>query len=734
MATLEQIGEALKRAHAAGDTDAAAKLAQAYRAMSSAEQPVAEEEVQLTNQQKYDAALQNFRQAQYPDFTDEEFARVVEGRDLQPADIGDLARNGLLLGFGDEISSLVDALGSQFNNWTGNPSAPNFAEAFANRQALEDAKFNVGREQQGMLGTAAELGGSLATFGPVGAGINSALQGGTAVAPSLLKTTATSGGTGAILGAIGGASNAQGGLPERAHGAVEGAVGGAVLGAAFPLVARGVGSAWDNAAQYLSANAAARDIGISPDAARFLSSRFQADDAASPEGIARILAAGQEGMLADAGRSARNTLDYAIQSSGGAGRIAKEAIDARVTRDSGAIQQALDGALGSPAGVQGLRESARTGTAAQRGEAYKAAYGQPIDYSSPAGLELEALLQRVDPSVIRRANSLMRTRGEKSSQIIAEIGDNGEIVYRSAPDVRQIDYITRALNEEAEAGIGMGALGGQTALGAALQDLSREIRDTLRTHIPEYDVALNVGREAIQTSRALQDGYNALRPSVTREQVAASVRNLSPEDRAAYAAGIRSQIDDALSNVTRTVMDGDVDAREALKALRDLSSRSSREKVATVIGDEAADDLFRELDRATQSFELRASVADNSKTFQRQEMSRQVDSMVNPDGILGALGRGEPVNAGKRAVSFLTGMTPERALAAKDAIMTDVARALLSQGPDAIRNMQSIIDMNAVRQGASSVADALVRAGSRVGAASSYQLGSPTGNQLGVRL
>lgn len=530
-----------------------------------------------------------------------------------------------------------------------------------------------------------------------------------------------------MAGALGGLTNSYGGAGERTIGAIEGGAFGGALGAALPAVARGVGAAWDNVAGRIASNRAAEDIGISPDAARFLQTRLSADDATSPQGVARILAGGSEGMLADAGNSARNTLDYAIQSSGSAGRIARDAIDARVTRDAGAISSALDGALGTPAGIEGMREGVRTSTGPARNAAYRQAYDQPIDYASDAGRELEELLTRVDPAVIRRANSLMRTKGEKSAQIIAEIGDDGEIKFRTAPDVRQIDYITRALNEEADAGIGAGSMGGQTTLGAALQDLSRDIRDTLRGHIPEYDVALNTGREAIQTSQALKNGYEALSPSTTREQVEAAVRGLSDADRAAYAGGIRSRLDDALANVSRTVMDGDVPAREAIKTLRDLSTRASREKVALVIGEDAARDLFDELDRAAHSFDLRAGVSDNSKTFQRQEMARQVNAITNPDGIFGTIGRGEPLNASKRAIQTFTGLTPEQTLASQDSLLEEVARALLTQGPEAVRVANSLAALGTKRAAASEVARAIAGVGALAGP-SAYL----TGRQVGA--
>ncbi|MCZ4093046.1 hypothetical protein [Sinorhizobium psoraleae] len=51
---------------------------------------------------------------------------------------------------------------------------------------------------------------------------------------------------------------------------------------------------------------------------------------------------------------------------------------------------------------------------------------------------------------------------------------------------------------------------------------------------------------------------------------------MSAAERRGVAQGIRSQIDEKIANVTRAVQDGNMDAREAIKGLKDLSSRAAR--------------------------------------------------------------------------------------------------------------------------------------------------------------
>lgn len=624
-------------------------------------------------------------------------------RDPQSSILDPLVQ-GTTFGFADELRGAVQGglaamQGGDFNDVYAR-------EVDAARQSLEQE-----RRTNPVGSFAAEFAGAIPTS--LGLGGQLVNQGG-----SLLARGLSGAGVGAGQGAVYGFGSAN---EDRGAGALAGAGFGLAGGAVFPLITDTAAAGFNSVRNALGANRAARQVGMDPAAARFLETRLIADDALGPTGQANMSRAGNEAMLVDAGPAARNTLDYAIQSSGGAGRVAREALGGRVNRDAQAIQSALDNALGTPQGIETTRAAIRAGSAGERGTAYAAAYAQPIDYSSQSGMLLDELLTRVDPAVINRANALMRTEGEQSAQILAQVADDGTVTFMRRPDVRQIDYITRALNEEAASGIGAGAMGGQTQLGRALGDLSENIRTTLRNHIPEYDNALNVGRESIRLSQAVEQGGELLRPGTTRETVAGWARNLNDNERAAMAQGIRSQIDDALANVARTVADDDTGAREAIKALRDLSTRANREKVSLVIGEEAADDLFRELDRAAESFNLRAATADNSKTFQRQEMNRQMGGIADPDTPLTALGKGEPLNAGKRIAQALTGLTPERAAARQDEILTEVVRGLTAQGVRRDAVLDALMQVRQGRIGDDRVTD-VARALSRLGGVSGYSL------------
>jgi hypothetical protein len=516
----------------------------------------------------------------------------------------------------------------------------------------------------------------------------------------------------APAGALYGAGAAGDSLEERGGGALFGAATGAVGGAAAPVVMRGVGAAARGITNRIASNRAAQQAGVSPQAARFAAETLQADDALNT-GMARMAAAGDERMIADAGQSASNLLDYAIQKSGRAGRIATDAIDGRVARSSAAITQALDDALGAPQGVQSLRANIASSTAAARGTEYDAAYDAAIDYASSKGKKLEELLKRVDQSDINAANALMRAEGVQSKQILAKVADDGTITYQRMPDVRQIDYITRALNDRAAGNAGLGALGGQTNAGRVYQNLSGDLRGAAKDAVPEYETALNTAADPIRRSQAVEFGASILRPSTTRDEVGNQVLRMTQPERLAAQQGVRGQFDELLANVTRTVADGDMPAREAIAALRQLSSRANREKLTILLGREEADRLFARVDQAAASFELRANVAANSKTFQRQEMERRMQSTTAPDGPMATLMRGEPLNAGKRTIQVMTGQTPEVALRQQDEIMSEVVQLLTARGMQADQALAVLRSLGNRLTSARSVADVMRILGER---------------------
>lgn len=622
---------------------------------------------------------------------------------------------GATFGLADEAIAAATTPFEMVKRGTFNP-----VEGFNYAKARENLILDDARKNTGVTGAIAEGVGGLATGGALAkAGMLPTAN--LAPSASLLERAGIGALEGAGLGGIYGAAEGEG-LEGRATGAAIGAGTGAAAGAAFPAVSQGVSSVYRAIQNSRAGNQIAKQTGISPEVMRMMGNALEADGTLGPQGVANMQRAGSEAMLADAGPNAKAILDTAIQRGGPGGVVARDAISARAGRGAQDISAALDTTLGKPQGVTATQTAIRQGTSGARGSAYDAAYASPIDYAAPSGQALEEMIKsRVPASAIRDANALMRLEGNSSKQILAKLGDDGSVTYESMPDVRQIDYITRALNQAAESGDGAGALGGQTPLGRAYQGLSREIRDTLRGQVPAYDAALKVAADPIQRSKAVELGSKLLSPSMTRDAAAEAVRGMTGAERTALAQGIRSNIDDAMARVTRTVQDGSVDAREAVKALKDLSSRANREKLAMAIGQQKADQLFSEVDRVATSFDLRASVAENSKTYARQATDRRIANITQP-GPIGKVAQGEPVNAVRRLVQAITGKTPEKITAKQDAIYSELARILTAPRAQAAPIFKGLHDLSLADATSQTAANKILNALNRNQPAAVYPL------------
>lgn len=557
-------------------------------------------------------------------------------------------------GFGDELAS---ALGSGI---TGVPQD----QALSQIRAMQAAEKSDNPKSY----LAGQLAGGVAQGLATGPGIM-------ANAPSLGARVIGGAATGGTMGGLYGLGSGEGATGRAYEGVKDGLIG-ALVGGAFPVVAQGASSAYHKIADALAGKQAANSVGTSPEVLRMLNAATEADGTLGPVGQANINAAGPDAMLADAGPNARAILDTAIQRGGPGGVAARDAIADRTARAADAVGQSLDANLGVPEGITAARTAIREGTAAARGNAYDAAYNAAIDYASPEGQAIEAMVKtRVPQSAITAANNLMRTEGASSQQILAKVADDGSVVFETLPDVRQLDYITRGLNEVADQADGAGKLGGTTATGRAYSNLAGQIRDKLRNIVPEYGTALDTAADPIRRSQAVQLGAKLLSPSMTRDQVAEAVQGMTGPEKDALAQGVRSRLDDLMANVTRTVQDGDTGAREAIKAIKDLSSRANREKLTEAIGQARADALFADIDQAARSFDLRAAVAENSKTYARQATDRRISQMTEP-GAFGQLLQGKPLKASQRIAQAMFGQTPEAIAAKQDAVYSQLADVL----------------------------------------------------------
>lgn len=541
---------------------------------------------------------------------------------------------------------------------------------------LEDVRGanEAARDAHGGFYTAGEITGAIGSAAPAAVALGpAALARVPASLGGKMVAGATAGGAaGAVDGALREAGDAEDG--ERLAAAGPGALKGGAFGVAGGMLAPAAGSVAGKVAENIfrrSDKSAAKTLGVSPEAAEVVANAARNDGL---ESVARnIDAAGDSAMLADGGPTLSGVLDTTIQKAGPGGKIAREAIDSRVAAESADLQIALNDAFSSPSASTAV--ATKGGRAAARKNLYDFAYKRPIDYSSEVGTRIEGLLDRVPGSIIQRANNLMKVEGATSKQIMAAIDDAGGVTYQQLPDVRQLDYITRALNDVAKRGDGQGVLGGATNEGRIYAGLARDIRNGLKEAVPQYKKALDFAATEIGEKEAKELGGIALRASTSRDDLAEAIKDMAASEKRQMRDGVRLYIDDTIANVRRTLTDSNMDAREGMKVLQELSSRSSQDKLRMILGNDLAKALKGRLDKASKAFELRARTADNSKTFARQSVSEAIDDITKP-GVLGELAKGSPTQAGRAVVQKFTGMSDADRVVASEKIAAEIAGLL----------------------------------------------------------
>lgn len=577
---------------------------------------------------------------------------------------------GLTAGFGDEAVSAARGLTSALTGGS-------FADSYNLAQEAQRQQLAQQQAEHPVLSTVGQVAGAVAQ-----APLFRALTPATGSLPLAARMGIGAGIGGAYGGAQGFGSGS--GAQDRLQRAGEGALYGTAIGGAVPAVAEGARAIANKVLDYASVNRALQQLGIGRPAGDAVMRAMAADDAFSGSGAANIAAAGPQGMLVDAGPTARGALDAATQTGGPAARIARQAVDQRGAQASADLQAALNAALGSPQGVEAATAGIRQGSQAARSAAYNAAYGTPIDYSAPLARDLEAALKRVPADAIARANRLMQLEGAQSQQIMASIGDNGAVSFTRMPDVRQLDYITRGLRSLAETGEEAGKLGGRTDFSSAYTQLARDIRDPLRQLVPQYGQALETAADPIARVQAVRLGAEMLKPNMGRDEVQMAVKGMTGPELQAVQQGIRSHIDDLMANVRAAASDPNQDAREAIAALTRLNSRAVTEKLSTVLDPADAATLSKEIGQATKAAELYAGMARNSATYGRMAVAEANKQLQEP-GLVGSALEGKPLQATQRGLQFLFGRTPQDKVAAADEMNRQIAEVLTGkQGQDAL--------------------------------------------------
>jgi len=570
------------------------------------------------------------------------------------------------------------------------------------RDRLREKNFP---ESSMLVNLAGGIGGTLAgaqAIGVGGMGVNAARP--------LAKRAIAGASVGLPVGAADGFTRGEGGLENRSINAGIGGVLGGLTGGLAPVIGQGLSSAYQNVKNFVTPGASYAKLGVSQPVGEELVDLMGND--ASKTGLARIRAAGPDAMLADAGPNAQGIADAVIQKRGPGSSFLGAAVEDRAKKASKGLTDSLNKTMGAPEGKVAQITALREGSAAAREAAYSNAYSKPIDYSSEAGRKIESLFDRIPASALKYANDLMKTAGMKSKQIIFKVDDNGDAIIESMPDVRQLDYVKRAIDAVADEADGKGKLGGTTDLGREYRILSRELRDALRTSVPEYRKALETAADPISRIEGIKLGTKVLSPQYTRAELKEAMDGMTGPERQAVISGVRAQLDEVMANVKGAASDPNVDARQLNEMVRQLTSKASREKIGMVLGDpKKTMQFFREIGQTFKAAELRAGVATNSKTATRMQAIGGIDERLQP-GVVGTAMEGNLPGATKKAIQVATGATPRQQRLRNNEQWLELAKLLSEKrGREAEALLRKLMAASKVRAASSATGKGIGTAG-----------------------
>lgn len=528
----------------------------------------------------------------------------------------------------------------------------------------------------------------------------------TPLGTSLLSRVAAGTGLGAGVGALEGAiyGYGEGATPQEREEAARqqalfGAGAGAVLGPLGPTIGA-IGGKIRGRQVSAPAREIGRQVGAKEQALGLISEAARMD---APTAAANLQRAGRYGSLGQMGPATRNLLDLAASSTSEGAAIARQNIEEVAGLAGSQFNDLLDVSLGGPQAAQQLQDLLMEGTATVRRTEYDKAYQAPIDYATAQGRKLEELLGRLDSDVIARAERLMRLEGQPSRQILAQLDDAGNVIgFETLPDVRQIDYITRALKDVSptaapeEKGV--------------LRALSGDIRKTLDEIVPQYKTARDIAGDVISLRDAIDFGSKMLNPKTTRYEVQQVVDGMSKSEITGLKQGLRSQIDEMMANAKASLTDPNQDAREMIKPLKDMLSRASKEKITIILGDEAPA-FLRQLDEVYSAMSMRAGVAQQSKTAIRDMAKEAASERIEP--TMGQLmGERGPITGAFEALRREATETPSQQRAF-ETLMGEIAEPLTRQ-KDLTQLLQQ---MQQLRQAAPQLqrAEDIYEAGKRFG-------------------
>ena len=281
--------------------------------------------------------------------------------------------------------------------------------------------------------------------------------------------------------------------------------------------------------------------------------------------------------------------------------------------------------------------------------------------------------------------NLAKVRGQDPSKFKLEplyIADaEGNIKISSIPDVRTLDYMKRAMDAMIKSGYSSTDATVKTQAGT-LKGMRNELRDRLKTVVPEYDTALTKYAGDMEVIDAMRTGMEKFR-GMDHEEVAKLVKGMSPSEKEAFRTGVARDIYGQIM--------GPASARNSAQNI--IGSPEMQQKLMPLFDDPAHFNLFKAaLERESQLFGQANSILANSSTARRAQMNKEFEG----DNSMGEA-IGNAITGG-----FWSSLTGLAAKAAKSTTMTQdtadkLAGMLMSNNPAEVAATVKVLEDYAKR-------------------------------------
>ncbi|PND22311.1 hypothetical protein CN934_05150 [Ensifer sp. MMN_5] len=540
-----------------------------------------------------------------------------------------------------------------------------YGENLTEAQALTETS----QRQHPYMATGAKVAGAVTGTVPMVAAAPAAFGAG---AGSLAIRSLASGGTGAGIGGLD-AVVRSGGSPDEIW---SGTKWGGIAGLAGPAVGMAVGAGARKVIEGVRTSRAANAAGTTSAAVKKLAKTIMGDQLDEATMRARLADLGPQGMIADLGPNAQSQAAALAATPGRGQQIMRSALDARHAGANARLARAVNDTMG-PNVVPSAIDDGIAANQQMLSPAYRDAFSEarPYDITSITD-DMDRSIQTLRGDAQR---ALQRVRGM--------LNVHGSDVVSSDP---------RVVFQTRQAVDGMLSTEANPKVISALTETRQMLDDALTRAVPRIKEAdasfaeLARQREALQRGQSVLDhGRTAPRPA----ELAAEVQQGAlPQGMQVGPSAVPLRLSQGARAEVDRILGSNANDIARLNKLIKSDGDWNRARLATLFGQEKADDLFKVLDNELTFARTRDVVTRNSETARRQQHLAELGGEGDPNlarqayaagGVRGAVRAG-----GIKAVDRLANMILSGRKEARDAALADAMVSNRSALVDALAQAQ----------------------------------------------